>query len=218
MEGLTIELRPHPERPIVVETALYFLDNCSFPLADSLQLSTVTIGTQPHAIYLCSGATKIKISDIFISSDEEIAIVRVCGAVPNHLLRDWCRALSTLVTASSLSLIMDAVHDSFGHVKHVTTTIKAFDFQIPGQPLAIGNVITGCGAALLNQLELSKEPAVMFLCPKDLAYSVSSAKQLELLIEFLNNLGISVDKPDKNLYQKYVSSDPFLINTSNLYV
>lgn len=216
MEGPTIEVRPRPERPVVVETALYFVDNCSLPLADSLQLSTVS--TQSYVIYILLGSTKIKVSDIFIAANEKIAIVRVCDAVPSELLRDWCRALSMILSATSLSLIMDAVHNSSGSIKYATTSLTSFDFPTPGQPLAIGNVITGCGAALLTQFELKTEPAIMFLCPKDLTYSVKSAKQFELVIEFLNNFGINVDRPENKLYQKYVSSDPFLINTSNLYV
>jgi len=85
--------------------------------------------------------------------------------------------------------------------------------------LDIGAVVCGLSAAVISQCEVRKLPAVICFSIREAAYTLSAAKSFEVIWPIIRKCldDMSLPLPDSDDYMLVKRSDPFLINTENLY-
>jgi hypothetical protein len=203
---------------------LFFIDVSSFPVADSVMSSSSY--NIARSIYLTSSeSSRVKISDLYISSDGIHAIVRNVTAVPPFLEREWFNLLTHDLSAQ-YSIIFDGAllqtEDSESNpvlLKYIaTSSLRNSPTLNNVEELQAGVLISGCSAMIINQMELQNKDAVLLLGHKRLQYSVESARSFVSAYSLLNSvLHADLLPPSKDSYLKYRKNDAYLLNTGNIY-
>jgi hypothetical protein len=217
-------------------TALFCVDINASPVADALKRNqgfqllrsiymTVEEAAMSSASLLCS---RVKVSEVWVNSSSRVVLVSNCATVPAALARDWFETATKDISVQ-FALVLDGIY--IRHplaeaqepaLRYVATSMVAN--SIVGEAVAslqrleVGQLVTSCSALVMAQYEQTGVAALMLLCHKELSYSVESAKCFEKATTIFSTIFESLTcTPQSAEYSKYISIDPYLMNTGNLY-
>lgn len=145
------------------------------------------------------------------------------NTVPDCLAFSFCElfdifGIEETVVLDSVSISTYVGRGEEGALRKMSTSSDSKNVITSVPNLAIGNLVTGISAALINRAEVRGQSAVLYAVLSRVYLSAQSMKVFEAVLPvFRAALGGSVQAPSVEDYGKMLKRDPYVMKTENLY-
>lgn len=220
-------------------TVLFTVDNHASPYADAMKRNegfqlmrsifmNIEEGMLASASLLSS---RVKVSEVWINTSASVVLVNNLTTIPAALSVEWLESATKDIQVK-FALVLDGIYIRHPlaerhspSLRYITTSAianslvgEAIQSQ---QRLEVGQLVTSCSASIMAKYEQAGTAAVLLLCHKGLAYSVESAKCFgsapAVWASVFGESPFAILTPLPTEFSRYVSIDPYLTNTGNLY-
>lgn len=127
--------------------------------------------------------------------------------------------ITNTIILDSVSISTYVGRGEEGALRKMSSTNSEANINAATVPtLAIGNLVTGISAALLNRAEARNKSVVLYTVLSRVYLSGQAMKAYEALLPvFSTLLGTTVQAPDAADYSAILKRDPYVMKTENLY-